>query len=115
MEEEKAVALSANPFPVGAQPTEMDASVDTVPKMFLRGVERRGPQVILRQKAFGIWQSVSWDALGRIAREVGMGLVALGYAPGEVVSILSNTNRDWVYADLGALARGRRGERHLSD
>ena len=59
--------------------------------------------MILRQKAFGIWQRVSWDALGRIAREVGMGLVALGYAPGEVVSMLSNTNREWVYADLGAL------------
>jgi long-chain acyl-CoA synthetase len=109
MEKEEAVALSggaavAGALPAaGAQPADMDASVDTVPKMLLRGVERRGPRVILRQKEFGIWQSLSWDALGRIAREVGMGLVALGYAPGEVVSILSNTNREWVYADLGAL------------
>jgi long-chain acyl-CoA synthetase len=109
MEEEKAVALSGTAavpgaFPAaGAQPADMDASIDTVPKMFLRGVERRGPQVILRQKEFGIWRSITWEALGRIVRDVGMGLVALGYAPGEVVSVLSNTNREWVYADLGAL------------
>jgi len=103
MEEEKAVALSADRFPVGTQPADMGPEIDTVPKMFLRGVERRGSQVILRQKEFGIWRSVTWEALGRIVREVGMGLVAHGYAPGDVVSILSNTNREWVYADLGAL------------
>jgi len=102
MEKEEAVALSAA-RPAGAQPADMDAAVDTVPKMFLRGLERRAPQVILRQKAFGVWQSLTWEALGVIAREIGMGLIALGYAPGEVVSILSNTRREWVYADLGAL------------
>ena len=83
MEEKEAVALRpAGGFRPGAQPVDMDASVDTVPKMFWRGVERRAPQVILRQKEFGVWQSLTWQALGRIVREVGMGLVALGYAPG---------------------------------
>jgi long-chain acyl-CoA synthetase len=43
---------------------------------------------------------MSWAAP---AREIGMGLVALGYQPAEVVSILSNTNREWMCADLGAL------------
>jgi long-chain acyl-CoA synthetase len=76
---------------------------DTVAKMFWHGVQTRGPKTIFRQKLFGIWQAVTWDELGRIAREIGMGLVSLGYEPGEVVSILSNTNREWVCADLGAL------------
>ena len=35
-----------------------------------------------------------------------MGLVALGFAPGECVSILSNTDREWLYADLGILGAG---------
>src|SRR6185295_1103381 len=48
-------------------------------------------------------RTLSWAELGRIAREVGMGLVSLGYQPGDVVSILSNTNKEWVFADLGAL------------
>ena len=79
---------------------------DTVPKMFWDGVARRGAQVALRQKDFGIWKPLDWRALGDIVREVGMGLVALGYEPGEVASVLSNTNREWIYADLGALSAG---------
>ena len=35
-----------------------------------------------------------------------MGLVALGFEPGEVASIQSNTNREWLFADLGILGAG---------
>ncbi len=93
MEKEKAVAMTA-------------ADADTVPQMFWRGVTGRGAQVILRQKHFGIWQSITWTEFGQIAREVGMGLVALGFEPGECASVLSNTNREWLYADLGILGAG---------
>jgi long-chain acyl-CoA synthetase len=78
----------------------------TVGRLFWHGVQTRGPQVILRQKDLGIWRAVTWTELGRAAREVGMGLVALGFQPGEVASIQSNTNREWVYADLGILGAG---------
>ena len=82
------------------------AKGDTVPAMFWDGVARRGEQVALRQKDFGIWKPLSWNDFGTIVREVAMGLVALGAKPGEVTSVLSNTNREWVYADLGALSAG---------
>jgi long-chain acyl-CoA synthetase len=81
-------------------------AIDTVAKMFWAGVKAHPGRVILRQKDFGLWKGVSWGELGRVAREIGLGLVSLGYEPGEVVSILSNTNREWVYADLGALGAG---------
>ena len=77
-----------------------------VAQMFWKGVEERGPQVIMRQKQFGIWQAVTWTELGRAAREVGMGLVALGFEPGEAASIQANTNCEWLYADLGVLCAG---------
>ena len=78
----------------------------TVARLFWHGVQTRGPQVILRQKELGIWRAATWEELGRAAREIGMGLVALGLQPGEVASIQSNTNREWVYADLGILGAG---------
>jgi long-chain acyl-CoA synthetase len=92
VEKEEAVALS------GAS--------DTVPKMFWHSVRARGPEVILRQKEFGIWQSNTWGEFGAIAREVGMGLIALGFEPGECAAVLSNTNREWLYADMGILGAG---------
>ena len=90
MEEEKALALSAG-------------EPDTVPTMFWHAVRTRSDRTFCRQKEFGIWRSVSYAELGRAAREIGMGLASLGFEPGQVVSILSNTNKEWVYADLGAL------------
>ena len=79
---------------------------DTVPTVFWRGVTERAGDVILRQKDFGIWQSLTWREFGQIAREVGMGLVSLGFEPGECASVLSNTNREWLYADMGILGAG---------
>jgi long-chain acyl-CoA synthetase len=94
MEKEKTVAMSG---------TVDIAVADTVPKMFWHGVATRSGKTICRQKELGIWRAVSWSELGRAAREIGMGLVALGYQPAEVVSVLSNTRQEWVFADLGAL------------
>ena len=81
-------------------------AIDTVPKMFWHGVSAWPAQIILRQKEFGIWQSITWTELGKIAREIGMGLVSLGYEPGECASVLSNTSREWIYADMGILGAG---------
>jgi len=78
----------------------------SVARMFWHGVRTRAPQVILRQKHLGIWRAMRWEDLGRAAREVGMGLAALGFEPGETASIQSNTNREWLFADLGILGAG---------
>jgi long-chain acyl-CoA synthetase len=91
------------PRDVAAQDT---MSQDTMPTMFWHGVLTRGPEVSLRQKQLGIWRSVTWTEFGRIAREIGMGLVALGFVPGECASVLSNTNREWLYTDMGILGAG---------
>ena len=94
METQEAVALT----PV--------AAIDTVPEMFWQAVQTHGQDVILRQKEFGIWRSATWAEFGTIAREIGMGLVALGFEPGECAAVLSNTNRDWLAADMGILGAG---------
>ena len=72
MEKEKTMEMSAN-------------QADTLPRMFWHGVQTRAGKTIFRQKQLGLWKGVTWEELGRAAREIGMGLVALGYAPGEVV------------------------------
>ena len=79
---------------------------DTLAQMFWNAVELRGDSVALRQKRFGIWGSVSWRELGSAARETGLGLVALGFEPGDCASILANTVTEWLYADYGILGAG---------
>ena len=79
---------------------------DTLPVMFFNAVRMRGEKVAVRQKELGIWRSVTWREFGETVRAVGHGLIALGLQPGDVVSVLANTRKEWLYADLGALAAG---------
>ena len=79
---------------------------DTIPAMFWNGVARRGAQVWMRQKEFGIWRAWSWAQTGDAVREIAGGLMSLGFAPGETASILSNTVIEWVLADLAILSCG---------
>jgi len=79
---------------------------ETVPEVFCNAVQTRSSNVALRQKDLGIWRAVTWNEFGAAVRETAMGLVALGLQPGDVVSILSNTRKEWLFADLGALCAG---------
>src|SRR3990167_4870275 len=79
---------------------------DTIPAMFWNAVQKRGPSVWMRQKAFGIWRSWTWDQTGEAVREIAHGLMALGFAPHETASVLSNTTVEWVLADLAVLSAG---------
>ena len=78
----------------------------SVARLFWHGVGEHRARTILRQKQLGVWRAMTWAELGRAAREVGMGLAALGFEPGQVASIQSNTNREWLFADLGILGAG---------
>jgi long-chain acyl-CoA synthetase len=60
----------------------------------------------MRQKHMGIWKSWTWDQTADAVREIAGGLMALGLAPGECTSILSNTTIEWVLCDLAVLTCG---------
>ena len=79
---------------------------ETIAQMFWLRVKEHGPKVMIRQKDLGIWKSYTWTEVGQIVSEIGAGLVHLGFAPGEVVSVLANTRREWVWADLAAQTMG---------
>jgi long-chain acyl-CoA synthetase len=79
---------------------------DTVAAVFDAAIAQRGDRVAVRQKEFGLWQATRWAEMGEIVREMGMGLVALGLKPGETVSILSNTRREWTFADYAVIRAG---------
>ena len=74
---------------------------DTLPKLFLARCRTLGDRTAHREKHLGIWKSHSWAAFLDAARAIGLGLAQLGLKRGEVASILSEDNKEWIYADLG--------------
>ncbi|MDP3654545.1 MAG: AMP-binding protein [Rhodoferax sp.] len=79
---------------------------ETIPAMFWNAVEKRGPNVWMRQKHLGLWRSWTWNQTADAVREIAGGLMALGFAKGECTSILANTVVEWVWADLAVLSAG---------
>src|SRR5438094_5015817 len=79
---------------------------DTLPKLFRHVVRERGDKVAMREKELGIWKPISWREYGERARRVGLGLVALGLEPRDVVAIISNNCPEWLYTDMGVLSVG---------
>ena len=79
---------------------------DTLPKLFRQNCEKYGAKIAHREKEFGIWLSYSWTDFYEHARLIGLGLLALGLKRGEVVSILSEDSKEWIYTDLGVQCVG---------
>lgn len=79
---------------------------DTLPRYFWRKVGERGDKVAMREKNLGIWGSITWRQYGENVKHAGLGLAALGVKRGEVVSIISEGNPQWLYADLGTQGIG---------
>ncbi|MDN2580460.1 long-chain fatty acid--CoA ligase [Aquibium sp. ELW1220] len=79
---------------------------DTLAKLFRQRCQELKTKVAHREKDYGIWLSYTWTDFYEHARLIGLGLVALGLKRGEVVSILSEDNKEWIYTDLGVQSVG---------
>lgn len=79
---------------------------DTLPRLFRHIVAERGDGVAMREKDLGVWRSVTWRQYGERARRTGLGLVALGLRPRDVVSIIADNGPEWLYTDLGTMSAG---------
>ena len=81
-------------------------SFETIPELFWQRVNELGDKPMMRQKDLGIWRAYSWNQVGVIVSEIAAGMVSLGFEPGEVASVLANTSREWVWADLAVQTAG---------
>ncbi|MFQ6006999.1 MAG: AMP-binding protein, partial [Woeseia sp.] len=78
----------------------------TVSGLFWKRVTERCDKVAIREKDFGIWNEYTWADFGEQARLTGLGLKALGLERGDVCSVASEINKEWMFADLGIIGAG---------
>nr|WP_106406172.1 long-chain fatty acid--CoA ligase [Tritonibacter horizontis] len=91
--------VSFNAAP-GTRPILIDGC-DTLPRLFQLRCSELGSRTAHREKTLGIWTAYSWADYWQGARDMALGLRALGLQRGDVVSILSEDRREWLYADMG--------------
>ena len=78
-----------------------DISQLPLPQQLRHWAQVRPTETALRQKKYGVWQTVSWSDYERQSRWFGLGLMKLGLQRGQTVAVLSENCQEWVIAELG--------------
>lgn len=76
----------------------------TAAAMVREWAERIPDSVAMREKDFGIWQSITWSDYWNLVLDAAHGLLALGLEPGDRVSIHSEDRPEWVILDIATIA-----------
>ncbi|MBZ0316515.1 MAG: AMP-binding protein [Anaerolineae bacterium] len=80
--------------------------IDTLPKQLVENARIYGNRIALREKEFGIWQSLTWAQYLERVRNFALGLHQLGFARGDKVAILGDNRPEWVISELAAQSLG---------
>ena len=79
----------------------------TLPQILGEQAKRLGAgHLAIREKAYGIWQTVNWEEYFGYVRRVALGLIGLGVRRRDNVAIVTNNHPEWLYSELGAQAAG---------
>src|SRR5215210_7527074 len=87
-------------------PAAASTGSKTIADLVALAAERHGAREAQRFKRDGEWHSVSFEELGRAVSEIARGLIDLGIAPGERVSLLCQTRAEWTAADFAISSAG---------
>jgi long-chain acyl-CoA synthetase len=78
---------------------------DTWPKVLKYNCEKYGDtRRAMRHKHYGIWQPYTWKDYYLNVKSLALGLMSLGFEPGDKVLIVGDNAPEWYYAELAAQA-----------
>jgi len=78
----------------------------TLPRLLVRQAEERPEKPALREKQWGVWQTVTWRGNLRNAAEFACGLGALGLGRGDIVILIGANRPEWLWAELAIQGLG---------
>ena len=91
----------------GERQTEDHKDQGTLPQLLQAQAARYGTKTAaIREKAYGIWQTFSWEDYLRFVRQTALGLVALDCRRGETVVLITDNHPEWLFSEIGAQSLG---------
>jgi len=79
----------------------------TLPQILFKQAERFGQKrVAIREKAYGIWQTYSWEDYFRYVKHTALGFLALGFKRGGNIAIITDNHPEWLFSEIGGQAVG---------
>jgi len=88
----------------GTAPVYMEKG-DTWPKILRYNYEKYGGNhKAMRHKYYGIWQPYTWKDYYLNVKRLALGLLSIGFEPGDKVLVIGDNAPQWYYAELAAQA-----------
>lgn len=79
----------------------------TLPALLRRNAEKYGEaKVAIREKEFGIWQSVTWKGYYRNVHDFALGLQSLGFSRDDKLAYMGDNRPEGLYAELAVQCLG---------
>ncbi len=74
-------------------------TLETFPQLLFKHARDRGDSAAMREKEYGIWQTLTWSALAQLVEQIACGLHQAGLRRGEHMVVLG-ANRPRLYATM---------------
>ncbi|KAF0819890.1 Long-chain-fatty-acid--CoA ligase [Bacillus sp. ZZV12-4809] len=78
----------------------------TFPQLLIERAYNNGSQVALREKEFGIWNEITYEAFLDKVKNFSLGLVSLGLKREDKLAIIGDNRPEWVISELAAQSLG---------
>ncbi|WP_282171960.1 AMP-binding protein [Cytobacillus firmus] len=78
----------------------------TFPQLLIERAYRNGSQVALREKEFGIWNEITYEAFLDNVKNFSLGLALLGLKREDKLAIIGDNRPEWVISELAAQSLG---------
>src|SRR3954454_3232053 len=78
----------------------------TLPQLLRRNAQTTPDRPAMREKNLGIWQPYSWRQYWDQVRDLALGLAAVGFKPGDKLSVIGENRPRLYFAQLAAMSLG---------
>ena len=82
------------------------ADSETIPQLIKSNYETWGQRAAMSMKHRGIWRRYSWKEYYENVKFFSLGLISLGFKPGDVVCIIGDNEPEWFWGEFAAQAAG---------
>ncbi|MFN3742332.1 MAG: long-chain fatty acid--CoA ligase [Anaerolineales bacterium] len=79
---------------------------ETLPQFLYEHAQRTPNKAALRERLYGIWQTMTWRQYYEHVKYFALGLVSMGLQPQETIAIIGDNRPEWLIAELAAQAVG---------
>ncbi|MCP4750133.1 MAG: long-chain fatty acid--CoA ligase [Proteobacteria bacterium] len=79
---------------------------NTLIGFIVKNADEMPQAVAMREKRYGVWSPTTWLEFRDKVQRFALGLLALGFKPGDNLTVVGDNKPEWIIAEFGCMAAG---------